>query len=561
MKLIEVYSEKEKRQQLCESVCIDMYPSQRRIIEGIFKEFTPLYEVELSPQQIQQLFKNTEQAAASAGQNRTTIGKGVDVAKKADEVINNIGKWLQNTTPVQNFDQKFEDLKSTIVTKFPDNKIVAGIENIGTFASENPGITSAIIGILTAIAALSTGPVGGAIAGQVLRGSAELLKGEKLSTAIGKGVKTAAYGWLTGQAIGLIGDALSQPLQIVSDQMHPDVKILDCTSIINDVNGEIGNQQEFTTGTLFGRTEDLNDIKTVWEDAVNSWKEGDYLRADHNFKAAAEMSAQLSDIDYLVGIGLEELEAQKYANSARSVIQFFNGMGEISQGAVAAASSNSKNQTTAESVIYSSSEILAIFESVEVFSTSTKLWENYQIATEAGVADYLSQVGKNLTNKITADKLEKAWKKSGSPTDSEQIAAILKYQGVDDVTINNAFQSINIAKQSSTASPSGSPGSSKFSAIIDKLTPEQKTQLIQQIDSIDKGKSSMDMGKLSTSTSPQQATVIKTTDPIVVQYQGKNYMLNDRGEWAVNASNSLAAQAPGAVQSILDKAAQEKGLI
>jgi hypothetical protein len=71
---------------------------------------------------------------------------------------------------------------------------------------ENPGKSAAVIGVLTALASLAGGPVGGAIAGQVLRGAAELIKGEKLSTAIGKGVKTAAFGFLSGKAFEMLGN-------------------------------------------------------------------------------------------------------------------------------------------------------------------------------------------------------------------------------------------------------------------------------------------------------------------------------------------------------------------
>jgi hypothetical protein len=58
---------------------------------------------------------------------------------------------------------------------------------MGEWAKANPGKTAAIIGVLTTLAAVAGGPAGGAIAGQILKGAAELMKGEKLSTAVGKG--------------------------------------------------------------------------------------------------------------------------------------------------------------------------------------------------------------------------------------------------------------------------------------------------------------------------------------------------------------------------------------
>jgi hypothetical protein len=52
---------------------------------------------------------------------------------------------------------------------------------------------------------------------------------------------------------------------------------------------------------------------------------------------------------------------------------------------------------------------------------------------------------------------------------------------------------------------------------------------------------------------PLNITIRQSTDPIIVDYQGKPYMLNDRGEWARNAGNTKAAEASGAVQAEIDK--------
>jgi hypothetical protein len=58
------------------------------------------------------------------------------------------------------------------------------------------------------MAAFAGGPAGGAAAGLILRASKDLLQGEKLSTAVGKSVKTAAYGALAGLAIKGLTDGM-----------------------------------------------------------------------------------------------------------------------------------------------------------------------------------------------------------------------------------------------------------------------------------------------------------------------------------------------------------------
>jgi hypothetical protein len=54
------------------------------------------------------------------------------------------------------------------------------------------------------------------------------------------------------------------------------------------------------------------------------------------------------------------------------------------------------------------------------------------------------QVGTNITTKITADKLMKAWNKAGKPTDSVQVAQFLQSQGIDGAVMQQSFQTAGI---------------------------------------------------------------------------------------------------------------------
>jgi hypothetical protein len=272
----------ESRKILRES-CDGLTAEQQIIVEGIYNDLSPLIEASLAPQQIQQLFGEIEKAATAGGDNRTGLGLGVDVAKEANNAINNFGKYLQNTTPVKMFDQKFEQLKAKVGQKFP--KLDQQLTGIGEWAKTNPGKTAAIIGLLTTLAALAGGPVGGAIAGQVLKGAAELLKGEKLSTAIGKGAKAAAYGWLTGKAVDFIGSALTDPMMAQAKDMGNGIVTANYNRTIDEIGGEFGNRfGTFSSGELFGRAADVKDVTDVYGAGVDAWKAGDYLRADSMFK-------------------------------------------------------------------------------------------------------------------------------------------------------------------------------------------------------------------------------------------------------------------------------------
>lgn len=209
MKLIETIAIKEQ-------ASYSLY--RKRLLEGLSKPHVQIItEAELTADQINKLFGAVEQQATAAGGNRTAIGKTKDVVDAANNIINQTGRWIQNTTPVQAFDQKFAQLKDTVSEKFPE--LDKQLTSLGTWAKENPGKTAAVVGVLTVLGGIAGGPVGGAIAGQALRGSVELIKGEKLSTAIGKGAKTAAIGALTGFA-------LEKVKEVITDLLPAEVRTL-----------------------------------------------------------------------------------------------------------------------------------------------------------------------------------------------------------------------------------------------------------------------------------------------------------------------------------------------
>ena len=179
-------------------------------------------EAMLSPDQINQLFKGVEQGAVASGGNRTAIGKGVDVAKLPveaikwiDQQINKLGAAVQKAGPVQNLDAKFDELKTKIGEK--DSKVVQAVKAVSDWAKENPGKASVAVAVLTIAAAVAGGPLGGAVAGFLSRATKDVLQGQKLSTAVGKSVKTAAYGALAGAAIQGISDNIIDNIAAASE--------------------------------------------------------------------------------------------------------------------------------------------------------------------------------------------------------------------------------------------------------------------------------------------------------------------------------------------------------
>ena len=446
----------ESRKILKES-CEGLTKQQRLVVENVYKHFSPLIEATLTADQISQVFGAVEKSAAEGGQNKTALGKAAgaagaavkgsaEAAKKANEILNQAGKWLQDTKPVQNFDAKFEELKDKINKKFPDSKILDGISKMGIWAQENPGKTAAIIGVLTAIAALAGGPVGGAIAGQILRGSTELLKGEKLSTAVGKGLKTAAIGWLAGMTVDKIGDMISN----VYGQMNPIP--ISGSSTFKAMNFGNGLPSTFQDAAIYGSEKQLGQFRELWSEAVKEWRSGNFDAAEQAFQKAKEFAEKVST-ETMNKIAIEGDPADKI----RSLNQALDGFATAAQGAATGATAYDKQGNPVEAgnkqeSIYqqqrplSEGQVYLLFNRVERLNEGPlwdKLKDQGKKAADAAKAK-AAEVGSNLANKVTASKLNAAWKKAGSPTDSNELADFLKQQGIGDDVIRQVYQGMNI---------------------------------------------------------------------------------------------------------------------
>jgi len=80
--------------------------------------------------------------------------------------------------------------------------------------------------------------------------------------------------------------------------------------------------------------------------------------------------------------------------------------------------------------------------------------------TEAGIgqalgkgASWLANKAKGLTTKTTAADLTAAWQAAGSPTDSEEIAKVLRDAGVSDDIVSKTFTDMGVPAPTATAAP------------------------------------------------------------------------------------------------------------
>jgi hypothetical protein len=128
---------------------------------------------------------------------------------------------------------------------------------------------------------------------------------------------------------------------------------------------------------------------------------------------------------------------------------------------------------------------------------------------QAGLAK-AQQVGTNITTKVTADKLMKAWNKAGKPTDTVQVATLISNFGVDPGVMAQSYQTAGLKMPKIEKVVSNDPIQNLVSKI--NALPAIKDKVIQY---------------LTLATKPAQPaanpTVQKTTSgkPVNVNVQGK----------------------------------------
>ena len=467
---------------LLESVTVDMTSDQKRIVEGIYNEFVPLFEATLTTAQIKQIFGDIEKQSVEGGNNRTIAGATVDVAKQANDTINKIGSWLQDTTPVKAFDAKFEQLKDKINKKFPDSKFLDAVSEMGMWAKENPGKTAAIIGVLTALASLAGGPVGGAVAGQILKGSLELLKGEKLSTAIGKGIKTAALGYLSGKAFEMLGNWIGGFREQAIPFGPKDAGL-------EKVNW--GATQTITAPGL-SSTETIQGFNiTVFpeqreavQQAMNAIRDGQA----GGFDTLKTIAREINSPEYKSAISDIMKGARQVQLDNDSLLQWINGVAKtgqaLSQGAVAGAGAmpDKKESYYVQDRPLSEGQVYLVFNRVLTeagFLDKAKELGGKALGAVAKGADW---AGKQATEKVTSAKLLTAWRLEGSPTDSEELKKfLLSYGGIDQTVIDKVYTDMKIQgepAQDAANTPKAQTAYAQVKTSLSQLNTKQRKQLM-----------------------------------------------------------------------------------
>jgi hypothetical protein len=161
-----------------------------------------------------------------------------------------------------------------------------------------------------------------------------------------------------------------------------------------------------------------------------------------------------------------------------------DGLAAVAQGAGTAATGNgtttksppppAQNSTPAESIIQSKKlsilEIRAVFGSVVIQEAGA--WNAVKGAA-GKAAGAIATAGHNLTTKVTADKLQSAWKKAGSPTDSGAVKQIITGAGVDAGIVDKVYTELQIPTDATQSAPTDATQSAPTDATQSAPTNSQ----------------------------------------------------------------------------------------
>jgi LysM repeat protein len=171
-----------------------------------------LAERKMSEKEILDLFAAIEAGANATGQNRTALGRGKDVVAGAynstKDAINSVLSSITKSTPVAGVDAAYNDATGALRDKLgPNSKVMDSIKKYRLLAKEYPKTQLFVKTALIALAGLATGGAGLPVIAGVTAAIDAAIKGEKLSSIIGKGIGAA----LMGLGAQEIQDLLSTP--------------------------------------------------------------------------------------------------------------------------------------------------------------------------------------------------------------------------------------------------------------------------------------------------------------------------------------------------------------
>ena len=586
-----------------------------------------LIEANLTPDQINQLFTDIESGATAAGGNRTLVGKGKDATMAVNKAWEDLKTKMQDSGPIENFDQKISDALSKIGMGAKDPKfngeVNKWVQKYRDFAEKHPVAQGAIYATLIALAGISGAGAAGAATLGLLKLADKVLQGERFTSAAYSGAKTGALAYGASKIGDMVrgepkevpsagnaaGNASSSPFDPRTEKAVNSLLDKYPPGEYNYVDG--GG----SSISIVDQSGNVQAVQSITKTGMSGNEFVDYVSSKSDTAGSVAKSASSSVVDSTATVA-------DAADQIKNAIKFQGGGGidynlvDLKRAAVAAAKESGKEaQSVTDAIVdamtkqaeragtapsfqvsdeirnYVDSGIttgkgpFAVLKNLKVSSGESINFNSIQIETiiewcegtpavilnegpmdaikkgasavggalkkgAAAVGAKAATVGKNITTKVTADKLMSAWKKAGSPTDSDAIADVLRSAGVRDDIIAPVYKTMSVpftpkpaadaasgdatgAKpaQAQGAATGAKPAPGKeqpaqaqgaatapmdFKGIqqaVAKLSPADAKALVTHIDSLNKGATQATTAPQASTQQPSQATQAPQAEP------------------------------------------------
>ena len=437
-----------------------------------------LKEFALDDAQIKQLFAQIEKdLSAVGGGNRTALGKGIDATTAAGKAIktayDDLVGQVQNSAPMQNADAEYDKLAAQLkAATGGDEGVMKYVQKYRDFATKHPVAQSFIYAALIAAAGISGAGLGGAAVLGLLKMSDRLLQGDKFSSALGKGAMTGA----TALAAGQIGQAVQgADAALPSPPVAPDTSAVDTvadTAVDAGAEGAKSAAGTAATNRVAGAAADTatNIAQGAGAEmfpglATDQMANNAIKRIADKIAAGAMTDSDLTFLDSTKQFVAAQINDQGYQTAPKELWDHYNVLDAMVRKAVEIP----KLKESRARYIDKDSTIRhwALNESLGRQRGGVRLTEAgvrrvFEVAANEGIMDTLkgaaktattaiATTGKNLTTKVTADKLQSAWTKSGNPPDSVAVEKFLQQQGVDAATVAKSMQAVGLQATGATA--------------------------------------------------------------------------------------------------------------
>ena len=446
-----------------------------------------LMEVALAPDQIKQLFKSVEQTADAGGDNRSAIGQIKDEVK--DLWFNKLGKALQSSQPVKDFDAKWEDIKAKVAAKHPD--IAKKLAKYGEFAKNNPTTHKFLLGIAGSLAAaLGLVAVGGVSAGIAATGfgvggataiiniADRLLQGQKASTAIGRGATAGIVAGLTAAGVKAATTALSQLGEIQKIKNSYYVEFNGQGAYVNAEDYKAWTQgmksaSEMTKGIDFMSNSDAYFSASKAGMAKSAEVASQILAkaADPEYQKAAMAAAEI-----VIKPGAVETAVAALRDAAAAV----NPVVSAVAGQAAGSAGEKKESYFIQTRPLSEGQVYLLLKKIAATEQLNEGPMDWVKKGAAAVGKGIQRVGQNITNKITYEKLLAGWKLDGSPTDSEQLKKFLTSMEVSDEIVNKVYADMKIGSGADSAAATQSTYAQVKDSVA-KLDKKSRQRILKYI--------------------------------------------------------------------------------